>query len=207
MALTEEQLAPQGIGGPDGEVPAVQKVLDRTPAAELLKSTAQNKRSETPNMNGYYGCLACKDPYYIPRGDQLAFTPRKIRVITVGAGFSGLLMAHKFQHRFPEMDAIVDHTIFEKRSGVGGTWIANTYPGVQCDVPSHIYVSIDSRRPGTAKRERRTGQRAHSKLKLDFPFRSESRMDSVLFERRRDRAIYHQDHPKVEPRSRHSVQY
>jgi hypothetical protein len=200
MALTEEQLAPQGIGGPDGEVPTIQKVLDRNPPAELLKSTAQNK-------NGYYGSLADKDPYYIPRGDQLAFTPRKIRVITVGAGFSGLLMAHKFQHRFPEMDAIVDHTIFEKRSDVGGTWIANTYPGVQCDVPSHIYVSIDSCRPDAAKRERRTGQRAHSNFELGFPFRSESRMDSVLLERRRDRAIYHKDYQKVEPRSRHPVQY
>ncbi|KEF55111.1 uncharacterized protein A1O9_08764 [Exophiala aquamarina CBS 119918] len=72
--------------------------------------------------------------------DELAFTARRLRVITVGAGFSGLLMAHKFQHRFPEMDKIVDHTIFEKRGDFGGTWLVNTYPGVQCDVPSHIYA-------------------------------------------------------------------
>jgi hypothetical protein len=54
--------------------------------------------------------------------DQYAFTPRKLRVITIGAGFSGLLMAHKFQHRFPEMQEFVDHTIFEGRSEIGGTW-------------------------------------------------------------------------------------
>jgi cation diffusion facilitator CzcD-associated flavoprotein CzcO len=29
--------------------------------------------------------------------------------------------------------------IFEKADDVGGTWRANTYPGCQCDVPSHLY--------------------------------------------------------------------
>ncbi|KAK5720434.1 hypothetical protein LTR17_014991 [Elasticomyces elasticus] len=71
---------------------------------------------------------------------QYAFTPRKLRIITIGAGFSGLLMAHKFQHRFPEMQSYVEHTIFEGRKELGGTWLVNTYPGVQCDVPSHIYA-------------------------------------------------------------------
>lgn len=72
-----------------------------------------------------------------------AYKPRKIKVFTIGAGFSGLLMAHKFQHRFPEMRDIVEHTIFEARNDVGGTWLANHYPGVQCDVPAHIYVSLE----------------------------------------------------------------
>ena len=49
-------------------------------------------------------------------------------------------MAHKIQHRFPELQEYVDHTIYEARSDVGGTWLINTYPGVQCDVPSHIYA-------------------------------------------------------------------
>jgi hypothetical protein len=72
---------------------------------------------------------------------EFALKPRKLRIITIGAGFSGLLIAHKFQHRFPELQEFVDHTIFESRSDIGGTWLVNTYPGVQCDVPSHIYVS------------------------------------------------------------------
>jgi len=143
MALTEEQLTPRAAGGSDLEVPAIKKVVDHNSPMESLKPPLQHGNAETlPKVNVYYCNLVHNDPYYIPKGDQLAFTPRKIRVITVGAGFSGLLMAHKFQHRFPEMDTIVDHTIFEKRSEVGGTWIANTYPGVQCDVPSHIYVSL-----------------------------------------------------------------
>ncbi|KAF7197412.1 FAD-binding monooxygenase moxY [Pseudocercospora fuligena] len=76
----------------------------------------------------------------IPLNTDYAYTPRKIRVVTIGAGFSGLLIAHKFQHRFPELRDIVDHTIFEAKSDLGGTWLMNDYPGVQCDVPSHIYA-------------------------------------------------------------------
>jgi cation diffusion facilitator CzcD-associated flavoprotein CzcO len=76
----------------------------------------------------------------IPLNPEYAFTPRKLRVVTIGAGFSGLLMAHKFQHRFPELQDYVQHTIYEARSDVGGTWLINSYPGVQCDVPSHIYA-------------------------------------------------------------------
>jgi cation diffusion facilitator CzcD-associated flavoprotein CzcO len=32
-----------------------------------------------------------------------------------------------------------DFTIFDRGATVGGTWRANTYPGLHCDVPSHIY--------------------------------------------------------------------
>lgn len=80
------------------------------------------------------------DPYAVPLKTEHAYTARKIRVITIGAGFSGLLIAHKIQHRFPELDGYVSHTIFEARGDVGGTWLVNTYPGVQCDVPAHAYA-------------------------------------------------------------------
>lgn len=80
------------------------------------------------------------DPDPFSLSPEFAYQPRKLKVFTIGAGFSGLLMAHKFQHRFPDVKDIVEHTIFEARSEVGGTWFANDYPGVQCDVPAHIYV-------------------------------------------------------------------
>ena len=79
----------------------------------------------------------------IPLNDVPAYTPRKrLRVVTIGAGYSGLTLAYKFQHKYPEMQDIMEHTIFEARNDIGGTWLANTYPGVLCDVPSHIYVSF-----------------------------------------------------------------
>jgi ribulose 1,5-bisphosphate synthetase/thiazole synthase len=73
--------------------------------------------------------------------DAPAYTPRRLRVVTIGAGYSGLTLAHKFQHQHPELQGIIDHTIYESRNELGGTWLVNTYPGVVCDVPSHIYVS------------------------------------------------------------------
>ncbi|KEF62523.1 uncharacterized protein A1O9_00496 [Exophiala aquamarina CBS 119918] len=69
-----------------------------------------------------------------------AYTPRKLRVVTIGAGYSGLTLAHKFQHEHSDLSDIIDHTIYEVRSELGGTWLVNTYPGVVCDVPSHIYA-------------------------------------------------------------------
>ena len=34
---------------------------------------------------------------------------------------------------------LADLTIYEKADGFGGTWRENTYPGLACDVPSHLY--------------------------------------------------------------------
>lgn len=76
----------------------------------------------------------------VPLSDQYAYKKRRLRVVTIGAGFSGLILAHKIQHEQPELQEFVDHVIFEKNDGIGGTWRVNTYPGVQCDVPAHLYV-------------------------------------------------------------------
>ncbi|KAL1997923.1 hypothetical protein VTN02DRAFT_420 [Thermoascus thermophilus] len=76
----------------------------------------------------------------IPLLEQPAYTPRRLRVVVIGAGFSGLTFAHKYQHECPDLRAFVDLTIFEALDGVGGTWRVNTYPGVQCDVPAHVYA-------------------------------------------------------------------
>src|SRR5438270_12313674 len=32
-----------------------------------------------------------------------------------------------------------DVVVFEKGDRIGGTWRENTYPGIACDVPSHLY--------------------------------------------------------------------
>lgn len=51
----------------------------------------------------------------------------------IGAGMSGVLAGIKL------MKAGYSFQIFEKADRVGGTWRENTYPGIACDVPSHIY--------------------------------------------------------------------
>lgn len=56
------------------------------------------------------------------------------RFVVIGAGMAGLLSAIKLQEV-----GLTDFTVYEKADRVGGTWRENTYPGVACDVPSHMY--------------------------------------------------------------------
>lgn len=78
-----------------------------------------------------------------PLDKPTAFQPRrKLKIVTVGAGFSGLIFAHKLQHEHSEFQDFVTHKIFESRHDIGGTWLVNRYPGVQCDVPAHVYVCM-----------------------------------------------------------------
>lgn len=55
-------------------------------------------------------------------------------VAIVGAGFAGLGMAGALRRAGRD-----DFVVLERGASVGGTWRDNTYPGVACDVPSHLY--------------------------------------------------------------------
>ena len=60
---------------------------------------------------------------------------RQPSVAVIGAGMTGILMAIKLREA-----GIEDITILEKAHKLGGTWRENTYPGVACDVPAHMYT-------------------------------------------------------------------
>lgn len=69
---------------------------------------------------------------------NLAVSPSSIRnpkVVIVGAGMTGILMTIKLREA-----GITDITILEKKDDLGGTWRENTYPGVACDIPAHMYA-------------------------------------------------------------------
>jgi len=57
-----------------------------------------------------------------------------VDVAIVGAGFAGLGMGIQLALRGRE-----SFVILERALDVGGTWRDNRYPGVACDVPSHLY--------------------------------------------------------------------
>jgi len=59
---------------------------------------------------------------------------RPLRCAVIGAGMAGILSAIKLSEA-----GITDFTVYEKADRVGGTWRENTYPGLSCDVPSHLY--------------------------------------------------------------------
>jgi cation diffusion facilitator CzcD-associated flavoprotein CzcO len=132
-------MAPHAVSISDAEVPVIMPVYEHittNPKAAVMNGVHEVDAKELDSET-----LEVKTKEYdIPWLDQLAYTPRKLRIVTVGAGFSGLMIAYKFQHRYPELQNFVDHTIYEMRHDLGGTWLVNTYPGVQCDVPSHIYA-------------------------------------------------------------------
>lgn len=59
---------------------------------------------------------------------------RTPRVAIIGAGQSGIGMAVRLKRA-----GIDTFRVYEAREGIGGTWHANTYPGLYCDVPSRNY--------------------------------------------------------------------
>jgi cation diffusion facilitator CzcD-associated flavoprotein CzcO len=60
---------------------------------------------------------------------------RPIRIVTIGAGASGINMIKALRDSLTDYE----HVVYEKNSEVGGTWYENRYPGCTCDIPSHNY--------------------------------------------------------------------
>lgn len=59
---------------------------------------------------------------------------RKLKIAVIGAGSSGLMAVVKLREI-----GQTDIQVFERASDLGGTWRDQVYPGVACDVPSHLY--------------------------------------------------------------------
>lgn len=57
-----------------------------------------------------------------------------LRFAIIGAGMSGILAAIELEEAGHH-----DWVVYEKADRTGGTWRENTYPGIACDVPSHLY--------------------------------------------------------------------
>ncbi|CAG8017036.1 unnamed protein product [Penicillium salamii] len=87
-----------------------------------------------------------RPPNWVPIKEQYGYTPRKIRMICVGAGLSGLSLAHMIKHEMKDNE-FLDYTIYDKNAEVGGVWYENKYPDTYVfrfePNPdwSHFYVS------------------------------------------------------------------
>ncbi|KID76808.1 Flavin monooxygenase-like protein, partial [Metarhizium brunneum ARSEF 3297] len=95
-------------------------ILDQTPVVEDRDATGGMVKGST-------------DRYQIV--EKTLGEPRDLRIITVGAGASGLNLAYQIDKHMQQ----VTHIVYEKNPEVGGTWYENKYPGCACDVPSHNY--------------------------------------------------------------------
>jgi cation diffusion facilitator CzcD-associated flavoprotein CzcO len=113
-------------------------------AEELVKRYAHERAKRLrPSGNDQYvevpgdGHLArfIKDPN--ATGQTRPAARREVEVLILGAGMSGLMSAARLIER-----GITDLLVVEKGADVGGTWYWNRYPGVRCDVESHIYIPL-----------------------------------------------------------------
>ncbi|KAK0613039.1 hypothetical protein B0T17DRAFT_498747 [Bombardia bombarda] len=99
-------------------------------------------QSNGVHANGADGNGADINPAY-PKNFTLPEGPvenqRPLKVVVVGAGFSGILLAIRIPQRLRNVELVV----YERNEGVGGVWyysrLVNNYPGVACDIPSHSY--------------------------------------------------------------------
>ncbi len=69
---------------------------------------------------------------HAPSAAELAGQPR---VVIIGAGMSGLLMAIRLKEA-----GNANFRIYEKAAKLGGTWRENTYPNIACDVYAPAYT-------------------------------------------------------------------
>jgi len=72
-----------------------------------------------------------KDPQF--EQPRLQVAARKLKVLVIGAGMSGLLTGIRLSQ------AGVPFEIVDKNADVGGTWFENTYPGCRVDNANHMY--------------------------------------------------------------------
>ncbi|MBO9577728.1 MAG: NAD(P)/FAD-dependent oxidoreductase [Microbacteriaceae bacterium] len=70
----------------------------------------------------------------------------RVDVAIVGAGFAGIGAAIAL-----ERAGRPDFLVLERADAVGGTWRDNTYPGVACDIPSHLYSFSFLPNPGWSR--------------------------------------------------------
>lgn len=84
------------------------------------------------------GQLTSRTPDYSwapPLVERPIGDPRPVRILGIGAGFSGVGVAIQVASKLPNATL----QIYEKATSLGGVWHANRYPGVACDIPAHTY--------------------------------------------------------------------
>ncbi|OAP56144.1 hypothetical protein AYL99_09323 [Fonsecaea erecta] len=105
--------------------------------------------------NGKSEPLTTKETPYVVREVPMG-TRKLVRVVCLGAGYSGVVMSIVYAQRMTDMN--VEFCIYERNADIGGTWLENRhvfllpeflptyislciarYPGCQCDIPAHNY--------------------------------------------------------------------
>jgi 4-hydroxyacetophenone monooxygenase len=116
--------APVSLPAPDG--PLLRRMMDFVAGAPIPEGYADFLADELA-ISG----RSTKDPQF--EQPRLKAAARKLNVLVVGAGMSGLLTGIRLSQ------AGVPFEIVDKNPDVGGTWFENTYPGCRVDNSNHMY--------------------------------------------------------------------
>ncbi|MEU0741277.1 NAD(P)/FAD-dependent oxidoreductase [Streptomyces sp. NPDC006134] len=81
---------------------------------------------------GYYAA----DPYVGEVAEREPVRDR-VDVAVVGGGFGGILAGARLRQRGVQRVRVI-----EKGGDFGGTWYWNRYPGIHCDIESHVYLPL-----------------------------------------------------------------
>ncbi|KIW45757.1 uncharacterized protein PV06_04115 [Exophiala oligosperma] len=104
-------------------------VADAQPTP-VLKDELARKIKAIPNAENINGAQTGYQIREKPMG-----TKRKLKIIFMGMGCSGINFAHKLHQGMDNVELV----IYEKNNDIGGTWLENRYPGCACDIPSVCY--------------------------------------------------------------------
>ncbi|KEF53532.1 uncharacterized protein A1O9_10507 [Exophiala aquamarina CBS 119918] len=123
---------------------------------QVMETKDGSKSSDCAQVNAAVAKYPDVKSYASPNDtairDAPSWTPqRKLKVITIGAGFSGLIFAHKLQHEHGEFHELVDHEIYEARENIGATWLAfpfdpkpdwTQFYATGADIPAYIESTV-----------------------------------------------------------------
>jgi 4-hydroxyacetophenone monooxygenase len=114
-----------------GSVPAVPPARLADQRALMTFMTGDVDDRYLPMLAFELGLPADSDA---PDWTKEAIAPgRDFRVAVIGAGMSGLAVAHRL------LQAGIDFVVFERNDDVGGVWLENTYPGCRLDTSNFCY--------------------------------------------------------------------
>lgn len=97
-------------------------------------TTSLNHNFEMDKPSGIPTPIASENATYSVSETPLG-TTRHVRIVTVGAGASGINMIRTVRENLTDYE----HVVYEKNPSIGGTWYENRYPGCMCDIPAHNY--------------------------------------------------------------------
>jgi hypothetical protein len=112
---------------------AVDELILPTGSESETTSSEQGETLSTENDDLNTSSSWAKQEYRVLETPSRA--PRRLKVITIGAGASAL----NFAHEVSTSDLDLDLVCYEKNPEIGGTWFENKYPGCACDIPSVNY--------------------------------------------------------------------